>query len=407
VRIQSIAVKKLFGQFDHLIPLNQEERITLLYGQNGTGKTTIFRLLDQLFGGEQSRGVLLPPFEEFSVRTEEGELLIEQKSYEHENDSGEKYFSAESFFITPDKKDRLSSVKDAHQREDLTLPTPSIGLKPSLQTFFVEENRRLFPRSFQEKQGFSSHPEEKDYSGKGKRYVETISLLPNHLKAIMRDEMAAFSQVSQELDASFPRRMLGNGTSLPVLSPEALQEKFQEIQEKQERLAHFGLIKETEKANLDQPVSEDNAKVLTIFLQDLSEKLATIDSLLDRLTLFAEILEDRFLFKRLLINKAFGFRLVNKRDEELELEALSSGEQHQLILLYYLLFVAKPDTLVLLDEPEISLHILWQERFVDDLKKIVALQKIDILLATHSPNIINHHWNLAVSLDPKEEMATT
>jgi predicted ATP-binding protein involved in virulence len=48
-RIKQISVKNLFGMFDHTISLNLDERITIIHGPNGFGKTAILRLLDTLF----------------------------------------------------------------------------------------------------------------------------------------------------------------------------------------------------------------------------------------------------------------------------------------------------------------------------------------------------------------------
>lgn len=49
MRVKQISVKNLFGVFDHVIPLNLEERITIIHGPNGFGKTIIFELLNGFF----------------------------------------------------------------------------------------------------------------------------------------------------------------------------------------------------------------------------------------------------------------------------------------------------------------------------------------------------------------------
>jgi predicted ATP-binding protein involved in virulence len=58
----------------------------------------------------------------------------------------------------------------------------------------------------------------------------------------------------------------------------------------------------------------------------------------------------------------------------------------------------KEDSLILIDEPELSLHITWQEQFLDDIKQITELSGLDVLIATHSPQIIGTHWNWTVEL---------
>ena len=71
-------------------------------------------------------------------------------------------------------------------------------------------------------------------------------------------------------------------------------------------------------------------------------------------------------------------------------------------MLYELIFNVKPNILVLLDEPEISLHITWQKEFLNDLLKIIKIQNIQVLIATHSPAIINDRWDLVYNLETKE-----
>jgi len=86
----------------------------------------------------------------------------------------------------------------------------------------------------------------------------------------------------------------------------------------------------------------------------------------------------------------------------LPLENLSSGEQHELVLFYELLFRVTPGSLILIDEPELSLHIVWQEQFLKDVEQITQLSDIDLVLATHSPDIISDRRDLVVELEMPE-----
>jgi predicted ATP-binding protein involved in virulence len=72
--------------------------------------------------------------------------------------------------------------------------------------------------------------------------------------------------------------------------------------------------------------------------------------------------------------------------------------------LYELLFKVQPDTLVLIDEPEISLHIAWQQEFLNDLARITALSDFDVIIATHSPDIVSDRWDLTVELKGPEDL---
>jgi predicted ATPase len=60
------------------------------------------------------------------------------------------------------------------------------------------------------------------------------------------------------------------------------------------------------------------------------------------------------------------------------------------------------DALVLIDEPEISLHVGWQVAFIPDIQRIAEIRGLRFIVATHSPQIINGEWNKAVRLGPSD-----
>lgn len=55
--------------------------------------------------------------------------------------------------------------------------------------------------------------------------------------------------------------------------------------------------------------------------------------------------------------------------------------------------------MILIDEPEISLHIAWQQSFLEDMEAIAKLSNIRMMIATHSPDIINGRWDLTSGLE--------
>jgi predicted ATP-binding protein involved in virulence len=170
------------------------------------------------------------------------------------------------------------------------------------------------------------------------------------------------------------------------------------LKQKYELLQEFGLLTST----LDVPPyqdNEENAKVLTIYLSDSEKKTAVFDDLLSKIELFTNILnQKRFTFKSIQIDKESGFTFRTHKGQVLSLADLSSGEQHEVVLLYELLFKVQPNTLVLIDEPEISLHVTWQCAFIEDLIQIAKIQQIKFVIATHSPMIINNRFDLSVDL---------
>jgi predicted ATP-binding protein involved in virulence len=62
--------------------------------------------------------------------------------------------------------------------------------------------------------------------------------------------------------------------------------------------------------------------------------------------------------------------------------------------------------LVLIDEPEISLHVGWQKEFLADIIRIANVSSLRFIIATHSPQIINKWWPRAVALHPDADTSS-
>lgn len=79
---------------------------------------------------------------------------------------------------------------------------------------------------------------------------------------------------------------------------------------------------------------------------------------------------------------------VGDEDEGRLISTLSSGELQLVVILTHLYFnpeVGQANVLII-DEPELSLHVQWQEKFVDGIME--ASSNAQFILATHSPSII-------------------
>lgn len=76
----------------------------------------------------------------------------------------------------------------------------------------------------------------------------------------------------------------------------------------------------------------------------------------------------------------------------------SSGERQLFVLISHLMFNDSASTanVLVIDEPELSLHIRWQELFVDAI--LDANPNAQLILATHSPSIINERINKTIEI---------
>jgi predicted ATP-binding protein involved in virulence len=145
--------------------------------------------------------------------------------------------------------------------------------------------------------------------------------------------------------------------------------------------------------------------VLMVYIDDSKQKLQIFENLAQKMKCFLEIINNRFLYKTMSVDKQQGFIFTSTTTgKQIPATGLSTGEQHELVLFYELLFKTQDNSLILIDEPEISLHISWLNQFIKDLKEVIKLSGMDILIATHSPDIISNHWDLTVELEGIEQI---
>lgn len=74
---------------------------------------------------------------------------------------------------------------------------------------------------------------------------------------------------------------------------------------------------------------------------------------------------------------------------------LSSGEKQMLVILLTVLVQDKQPCVLLMDEPEVSLHIEWQQRIISIIREMNPYAQI--ILTTHSPAMIMGGWMDAVT----------
>ena len=231
-------------------------------------------------------------------------------------------------------------------------------------------------------------------------FEPSVSSYSKELAGSIQEIQARYGTSSQQLDSTFPTRVIQSGSSL-VLSDDELKAKLEELASKRRQIIAAGLLTaEQDYTPIFNPQSIDAAtkSILSLYSADVEKKLSVFSEVTEKVELFKELVNKRFSYKQIDIEAQTGFRLQSSLGRPLLPSDLSSGEQHELVLLYELLFKTKPNALILIDEPELSLHVAWQVEFLKDLTRIIKLSSFDVILATHSPQIINDRWDLAVEL---------
>ena len=76
----------------------------------------------------------------------------------------------------------------------------------------------------------------------------------------------------------------------------------------------------------------------------------------------------------------------NSAGEEFDINDLSSGEKQLFLRTLSIKMLEPKNSMILIDEPELSLHPKWQQRIIEVYKKIG--ENNQIIIATHSPHIL-------------------
>ena len=210
-----------------------------------------------------------------------------------------------------------------------------------------------------------------------------------------------YANESQQLDQTFPERIL-KFRDRAERSEKDIRHVLGALTQKRDDLISVGLLGKT----ISEPIrpseilqQETIRRILDIYIEDTKKKLSIFDNSYEKIKLFKQILEDRFEFKRIEIDPEFGIRAIDTDTNlVIPLSELSSGEQHELILLYELIFTVEENSLILIDEPELSLHVSWQKQFISDLERIQRIKRLRVIIATHSPQIIHDKWSLVQEL---------
>jgi predicted ATP-binding protein involved in virulence len=388
-----ISINNLFGQFNYNIELNQEEGITILTGPNGYGKTTILNIIWSLFN--QKFNVLQKiKLENVSLLFTNGMSLV----FTIKKEQGQAASIRQSItvleaevFLNDEKIDfEKHECAQSNSGNSIKFKEKIIELLRSQTVYLIKDQRLTYAATAKYDGTFK-------YDGKIKHngvavlnWIETFSKNLTELMSQKKDEEDTFAL---SLADTFPERLLKYNQPL---TQAVFEERFKRLSEKQQCLKKYGM---NPGVFTKSEYESENKRILSAYLEDYEQKTALYDELLGKIELFLSILNGKKLVnKTVAVNVEKGFHFISSDGNPLPLAALSSGEQNETILLYELLFNASPHSLVLIDEPETSMHVAWQIEFLHDIEEIAKSSKLSFIIATHSPDLINDKMDLCVDL---------
>ena len=245
----------------------------------------------------------------------------------------------------------------------------------------------------------------------GTRAAGTAEQYSRDLGRQIADGLSRYAAQSQTLDREFPQKVVEAMARSVDVTRDELTALLDRVDAEREDLESAGLLQREEHSVHFESESLPDPQILPVikvYAEDTLAKFSVLAELKEQLKTFAGFLNAHYTGKRIEIRQRGGFLIavVDKDEDEhehlvdvLSPSHLSSGEQQVLVLAYQILFMTEPRTLILIDEPELSLHVLWQSTLIEDLTRMGSVRDVDFLVATHSPTLVGSREDLRISLD--------
>lgn len=432
MKVKRVVINKLYNMYNYDIFLNDD--LNILYGENGCGKTTILNVLSSIISGKlyelfkyEFKNIILTYHNEKKNFTGKIEIFYEK------NDIFKCYIDDE--IILMDISDLKYSFGDKSERE---IQEYMFEKYPRLKQVYYEFNCLYLPINRVNNNTLINDLDNLYNIRRNRIYHDSKYFLYkkdfNLLKVsemIMNFYIEA-NQKMERVNKEFRNSLL---KSLLSLDKPDLSNIFSILKEKNylkvRKDKYLKILKENElldasseeKYNnlfedLDRMINRNhNESSLSLdFLFTIAEvsKMDSIIKMADSLEKNQQIiflpienfcqtvnlfLENNNNEKQIsIINGKIIVKNV-RSNKNIDLEYLSSGEKQIITFFAYLIFgiQRKQPAIIIVDEPELSLHLHWQRSFID---RVLSVNNGgQYIFATHSPEFVGKYRNNMIKLE--------
>lgn len=225
------------------------------------------------------------------------------------------------------------------------------------------------------------------FSTLGKSGAEQFEVFQKEvfLSMLFRKNQKAVFSSALSIDVDGERRALEGIFSQFRVMPKDLRSRLD---------VHFdALQKAKEKISAKEPLNYNDISVLVgsdridYIVEEWKKSVNKRDKIFEPRDTFLEIINSMMQRKIFSINSQNELQITTQSGKDLPLRNLSSGEKQLLIVLGEALLQEKRPWVYIADEPELSLHVRWQESLVENLRAINPNSQI--IFATHSPDVVS------------------
>lgn len=357
--------------------------LLIVEGQNGTGKTTIMKMISGIVNGLDFDIFRQVPFGSAHLELSDGHVVSVYYDETNEYAPIRVTFGEHVVNLIKDKTS-FNYTKEEIDKIDLfrSKALPVLG-SIDFELITIERSVELSKENVE----FEIRPDNR---------VRTKSkTLAVKVRDFLRDAQVNYRRFFQAEELELLPRIIKQFASLKAYyNSEELLGRVRQISANNSKISHYGL--QTDDAELQTLTNllENNShsgeqhalSLLASYVEIHENKFQARNLIANRLFQFEEIMDEFFVGKSLKISVRNGFEIhgatgrISERD-------LSSGEYHFLYMMVAALLCERAGTIIAIDEPELSLHVSWQRRLIYALSKCAAGASPIFFLSTHSTAI--------------------
>lgn len=425
--IRHIEVDQLFYTFTYSLELtptigDDSGKLMLLYGGNGSGKTTILNLLYHLlnpepFGGHRSF-VGSVPFRLFRVsllggivvsakrgKSLTGSYTITLKDPSNKQDLDWKWIPGSTKEDDPlylnycDALRKLGFsfhyLKDTRRVEGRHAPSNRMVSRRHI------ENNGQYEIFFDE-----SDEESKHYSPEAlldKSIEAALSWFRTHALTAAN---IGYTSVNTVYEGIIGRIVNNPSKRRKSLSVEELISSVVELKRRNGDFAALGLTPNFEINEISKYLKMADSKHLSListvlepYLDGHEARLNALSELQLVMSGFVSLLCNFYSHKEVSLHLERGLEFNTKAGQKLSHKNLSSGEKQLLLLFCNAISSRQNRTILMIDEPEISLNVTWQRNLVPALIQCMTGTSYQLILATHSIELLARYRESVTPLD--------
>jgi energy-coupling factor transporter ATP-binding protein EcfA2 len=432
--VRRIYVQHLFGRYTYDLDLGSSHgdaarRLLILYGDNGSGKTTILQILFHLLHPTRKAGhrsfVAQQIFRKFIAEFGDGTAV--EASRMGENLVGSYRMNIRLPSGTERNIDWIAqpdgAVKDTVQgdAEELEFLKQLSGLNIGL--YFLSDNRRIFTtRHYDEFEEISPDqvPLPSDALAGGEHFStlrRTVERLEHRsreaaievtvyrasnwaTRQVLRastkgdeDANAIFTNIVKRIVRHHGKRQLrGRASKASLIS------QLETLEKRSVAFSRLGLIAPTNIASLIESIHSAQPSALSTihdvikpYMNSLTARLNAFQRVHDSIDAFVGIVNGFFHDKSVEFHVGRGLYIRTSEGQTLAPGALSSGERQLLLLFSNLLVASGQSSIFIVDEPELSLNVKWQRQLIRHLLAFTETTNVQFVFATHSIELLTRY----------------